>query len=45
MTEILKKNGYHDWPGLVEFLSNCLDNNDPNIVDGAFQALLMICEG
>jgi transportin-1 len=44
MTEILKKNGYDDWPGLVEFLANCLDNVDPNIVDGAFQALLYICE-
>jgi hypothetical protein len=44
ITEILKKAGYHDWPGLVEFLSNCLDNSDPNIVDGAFQALLLICE-
>lgn len=36
--------GFKGWPGVMEFLVNCLDQQDANIVDGAFSALEKICE-
>ena len=32
------------WPGLLQYLIQMLDTNDPNKMDGAFNALGKICE-
>jgi hypothetical protein len=37
ISEILRKEGFEQWPGLVDFLASCLDHQDGNVVDGAFK--------
>lgn len=44
VTTLLLKGGISSWPGLLQTLVQCLDSNDANAVDGAFNTLLLICE-
>jgi transportin-1 len=44
ITTFVLKGGLEGWPGLLETLVQCLDSQDYNTVEGAFNALLLICE-
>jgi len=44
ITALIKRDGIANWPGVVQFLCQCLDSPDPKVVHGAFNALEIICE-
>jgi transportin-1 len=44
LTTIVGAWGIESWPGLIEFLVHCLDNQNPIILDGTFYAISLLCE-
>lgn len=44
ITIIISKYGIHKWPGLLEFLYECLSHENEDIVDGALNTIAKICE-
>jgi len=44
LTTILNTNGLGNWPGIIEYLASCLENQDENLLEGAFLSLSFICE-
>ncbi|KAG0304471.1 hypothetical protein BGZ98_005487 [Dissophora globulifera] len=44
ITTILSRTSIMSWPEVLPHLMSLLDSQDPNVVEGAFKALVKICE-